>query len=114
VAERIKYCKIGPKKIHLQASMGWVRSGAGLSGPPWQAMSYHRREIKVTLPGIAARHGAKAEVRLYARLFVKVAREGDRAVDFKAELNPDSLTVPSPAYASSFPLPGCRPAGSAT
>jgi len=94
--------------------MGWVRSGAGLSGPPWQAMSYHRREIKVTLPGIAARHGAKAEVRLYARLFVKVAREGDRAVDFKAELNPDSLTVPRPAYASSFPLPGCRPAGSAT
>lgn len=51
------------------------------------------RKVKGTLHWVSARHGHKVEVRLYDRLFFKEDPEEDKAVDFKANLNPDSLTV---------------------
>ncbi|MBA3016229.1 MAG: glutamine--tRNA ligase/YqeY domain fusion protein [Proteobacteria bacterium] len=51
------------------------------------------RKVKGTLHWVSARHGIRAEVRLYDRLFFKEDPEEDKAIDFKTNLNPDSLTV---------------------
>ncbi len=51
------------------------------------------RKVKGTLHWVSARHGVKAEVRLYDRLFRSEDPEADKAVDFKENLNPDSLTI---------------------
>jgi len=51
------------------------------------------RKVKGTLHWVSARHGVKAEVRLYDRLFFTEDPEADKAVDFKANLNPGSLTI---------------------
>ena len=58
-------------------------------------MSYHRRKVKGTLHWVSVRHGVKAEVRLYDRRFFKEDPKEDKEVDFKANLNPDSLPVPT-------------------
>ena len=51
------------------------------------------RKVKGTLHWVSARHGVRAEVRLYDRLFFTEDPEADKAIDFKANLNPDSLTI---------------------
>ncbi len=56
------------------------------------------RKVKGTLHWVSARHGARAEVRLYDRLFLSEDPEADKAVDFKQNLNPDSLTVLSDCW----------------
>jgi glutaminyl-tRNA synthetase len=40
---------------------------------------------------VSARHGVNAKVRLYDRLFSTENPEENKAVDFKENLNPDSL-----------------------
>jgi glutaminyl-tRNA synthetase len=42
---------------------------------------------------VSARHGVRAEVRLYDRLFTVPRPDADESVDFKQYLNPDSLRV---------------------
>jgi glutaminyl-tRNA synthetase len=56
------------------------------------------RKVKGTLHWVSARHGRKAEVRLYDRLFHVENPEGDKDTDFKEHLNPDSLTTLTNCY----------------
>lgn len=49
------------------------------------------RKVKATIHWVSARHGVKARVRLYDRLFSSEDPEADKTVDFKENLNPDSL-----------------------
>ena len=51
------------------------------------------RKVKGTIHWVAAKHAAKAEVRLYDRLFTAANPTADKDVDFKTLLNPNSLTV---------------------
>ncbi len=51
------------------------------------------RKVKGTLHWVSARHALDAEVRLYDRLFIKENPEDDPDVDFKENLNPDSLQI---------------------
>ncbi|MGE4491260.1 MAG: glutamine--tRNA ligase/YqeY domain fusion protein [Syntrophotalea sp.] len=51
------------------------------------------RKVKGTLHWVSAAHAVKTEVRLYDRLFNVPAPDGDKEVDFKSHLNPDSLRV---------------------
>jgi glutaminyl-tRNA synthetase len=48
------------------------------------------RKVKATLHWVSARHALRAEVRLYDRLFT-VENPGDGDVDFRTQLNPQSL-----------------------
>ena len=50
------------------------------------------RKVKGTIHWVSARHGQKAKVRIYDRLFSAENPEEDKNVDFKDHLNPDSLT----------------------
>ena len=50
------------------------------------------RKVKGTIHWVSARHGIKAKVRVYDRLFSKENPEEDKDVDFKENLNPNSLT----------------------
>ena len=50
------------------------------------------RRVKATLHWVAAAHAVDAEVRLYDRLFV-AEQPGDDDVDFRTQINPDSLDV---------------------
>lgn len=55
------------------------------------------RKVKGTIHWVNAQHALNATVRLYDRLF-NVANPGaDKSVDFKTQLNPDSLTVEADA-----------------
>jgi glutaminyl-tRNA synthetase len=49
------------------------------------------RKVKGTLHWVSEAHALKAEVRLYDRLFNVPTPDGDKEVDFKTHLNPDSL-----------------------
>jgi glutaminyl-tRNA synthetase len=49
------------------------------------------RKVKGTLHWVSEAHARKAEVRLYDRLFDVPTPDGDKEVDFKTHLNPDSL-----------------------
>ena len=51
------------------------------------------RKVKGTLHWVSAEHAIEAEVRLYDRLFNVEDPSGDKDVDFKSHLNPDSLVV---------------------
>lgn len=52
------------------------------------------RKVKGTLHWVSARHAIPAEVRLYDRLFkTEFPDEAPEGLDFKANLNPDSLDV---------------------
>ena len=48
------------------------------------------RKVKSTLHWVSAKHALNAEVRLYDRLFKVESPDGDKEVDFKEHLNPDS------------------------
>ena len=56
------------------------------------------RKVKGTLHWVSARHAVEAEVRLYDRLFNVENPDGDKEVDFKNHLNPDSLEVLSGCF----------------
>lgn len=51
------------------------------------------RKIKGTIHWVSVNHAIKAEVRIYDRLFTHENPDGDKEVDFKEYLNPNSLQV---------------------
>ncbi len=51
------------------------------------------RKVKGTIHWVSARHGTRAEVRLYDRLFTVEHPDMDREKDFKEFINPDSLEI---------------------
>ena len=51
------------------------------------------RKVKGTLHWLSAPHAQPAEIRLYDRLFSVPQPDGQKEVDFKTHLNPDSLQV---------------------
>jgi len=51
------------------------------------------RKIKGTIHWVSVPHAITAEVRLYDRLFTHENPDGDKEVDFKTYINPDSLQV---------------------
>lgn len=51
------------------------------------------RKVKATLHWVSAEHAIKAEARLYDHLFVKENPDGEKGVDFKKYLNPDSIEI---------------------
>jgi len=52
-----------------------------------------QRKVKGTLHWVSVPHAIKAEVRVYDRLFTHENPDGDKEVDFKAYINPNSLQV---------------------
>lgn len=60
-----------------------TKSGSGSSN----------KKVKGTIHWVSAKHAVNAEVRLYDRLFNHPDPDGDKEVDFKSHLNPDSLRV---------------------
>ena len=57
------------------------------------------RKVKGVIHWVSARHGVKAEVRLYDRLFNHSNPDGDKAVEsFTEHLNPDSLRTLTHCY----------------
>lgn len=60
-----------------------TRSGTGSSN----------KKVKGTIHWVSAKHTVDAEVRLYDRLFNHPDPDGDKEIDFKSHLNPDSLKV---------------------
>ncbi|MFA7232050.1 MAG: glutamine--tRNA ligase/YqeY domain fusion protein [Victivallaceae bacterium] len=50
------------------------------------------RKVKGTIHWVSANHAVKAEVRLYDRLFM-VEQPGEDDIDFRTQLNPDSLKI---------------------
>ena len=57
-----------------------------------------KRKVKGTLHWVSAKHAAKAEVRIYDRLFNDEAPDGHKDKDFKEFINPDSLNVLEECY----------------
>jgi glutaminyl-tRNA synthetase len=51
------------------------------------------RKVKGTLHWVSVPHAIKAEVRIYDRLFTHENPDGDKEVDFKEYINPNSLQV---------------------
>jgi len=51
------------------------------------------RKIKGTIHWVSVPHAIKAEIRIYDRLFTHENPDGDKEVDFKEYINPDSLKV---------------------
>lgn len=51
------------------------------------------KKVKGTIHWVSAKHALEAEVRLYDRLFNHPDPDGEKDVDFKTHLNPDSLEV---------------------
>jgi len=68
------------------------------------------RKVKATIHWVSALHAIKAEARLYDHLFVKENPDEEKDVDFKTNLNPNSLKITpflvEPGLADS--LPGAR------
>ena len=60
------------------------------------------RKVKGTLHWVSVKHAAKAEVRVYDRLFSDEAPDSHADKDFKEFLNPDSLNIIKEAYAEPF------------
>lgn len=52
-----------------------------------------QRKVKGTIHWVSIAHAIEAEVRVYDRLFTHENPDGDKEVDFKAYLNPNSLQV---------------------
>ncbi len=67
-----------------------------------------KRKVKGTIHWVSIEHALQAEVRLYDRLFIHENPDGDKDVDFKTHINPNSLQVitgfiePSVAVAQSL------------
>jgi glutaminyl-tRNA synthetase len=51
------------------------------------------RQVKGTIHWVSKKHGIPCEVRLYDRLFRTADPESDENVDFRSNLNPESLVV---------------------
>ncbi|WP_417352914.1 glutamine--tRNA ligase/YqeY domain fusion protein [Flavobacterium alkalisoli] len=51
------------------------------------------RKIKGTIHWVSIQHAEKAEIRIYDRLFTHENPDGDKEIDFKSYLNPNSLEV---------------------
>ena len=62
-----------------------TRSGSGSEAS--------HRKVKGTLHWVSVPHAVKAEVRVYDRLFTHENPDGDKEVDFKEYINPNSLEV---------------------
>ncbi|TRW22174.1 glutamine--tRNA ligase/YqeY domain fusion protein [Flavobacterium zepuense] len=62
-----------------------TRSGSGSEAS--------QRKVKGTLHWVSVPHAVKAEVRIYDRLFTHENPDGDKDVDFKEYINPNSLQV---------------------
>ena len=52
-----------------------------------------QRKVKGTIHWVAIKHAIEAEVRIYDRLFTHENPDGDKEVDFKEYINPNSLEV---------------------
>ncbi len=52
-----------------------------------------QRKVKGTIHWVSIAHAIEAEVRVYDRLFTHENPDGDKEIDFKAYLNPNSLQV---------------------
>lgn len=52
-----------------------------------------QRKVKGTIHWVSIAHAVEAEVRVYDRLFTHENPDGDKEVDFKAYLNPNSLQI---------------------
>lgn len=52
-----------------------------------------QRKVKGTIHWVSVNHAIKAEVRVYDRLFTHENPDGDKEVDFKEYINPNSLEV---------------------
>ncbi|MFZ4670656.1 MAG: glutamine--tRNA ligase/YqeY domain fusion protein [Flavobacterium sp.] len=61
------------------------RSGSGTEAS--------QRKVKGTIHWVSINHAIKAEVRIYDRLFTHENPDGDKEVDFKEYINPNSLEV---------------------
>ena len=61
------------------------RSGSGTEAS--------QRKVKGTIHWVSIAHAIKAEVRIYDRLFTHENPDGDKEVDFKEYINPNSLEV---------------------
>lgn len=61
------------------------RSGSGTEAS--------QRKVKGTIHWVSIHHAIKAEVRVYDRLFTHENPDGDREVDFKEYINPNSLEI---------------------
>jgi len=61
------------------------RSGSGTEAS--------QRKVKGTIHWVSIQHAIEAEVRLYDRLFTHENPDGDKEVDFKEYLNPNSLEI---------------------
>jgi glutaminyl-tRNA synthetase len=51
------------------------------------------RKVKGTIHWVSAQHAVEAEVRIYDRLFTHENPDGDKDIDFKTYINPESLKV---------------------
>lgn len=61
------------------------RSGSGTEAS--------QRKVKGTIHWVSINHAIKAEVRVYDRLFTHENPDGDKEVDFKEYINPNSLEI---------------------
>jgi len=61
------------------------RSGSGTAAS--------QRKVKGTIHWVSIKHAIQAEVRIYDRLFTHENPDGDKEVDFKEYINPNSLEV---------------------
>jgi glutaminyl-tRNA synthetase len=61
------------------------RSGSGTEAS--------QRKVKGTIHWVSIQHAIQAEVRVYDRLFTHENPDGDKEVDFKEYINPDSLEI---------------------
>ena len=61
------------------------RSGSGTEAS--------QRKVKGTIHWVSINHAVKAEVRVYDRLFTHENPDGDKEVDFKEYINPNSLEI---------------------
>jgi glutaminyl-tRNA synthetase len=52
-----------------------------------------QRKVKGTIHWVSIPHAVEAEVRIYDRLFTHENPDGDKEVDFKAYINPNSLEI---------------------
>ncbi|WP_461632411.1 glutamine--tRNA ligase/YqeY domain fusion protein [Labilibaculum euxinus] len=57
-----------------------------------------KRKVKGTLHWVSAKHAAKAEVRIYDRLFNHEEPDAQKETDFKEFINPDSLQILRECY----------------
>jgi glutaminyl-tRNA synthetase len=65
------------------------------------------RKVKATLHWVSALHAIKAEARLYDHLFAKENPDEEKDIDFKTNLNPNSIEITpffvEPSLAGSLP-----------